>query len=184
VTRPALLRAGKWASLGLCLLLGAAITTALARPTFWQVNAGTVAGLSAGRVEIGRSSGALTRQSIAWGLQNPYGFSSIITGPNSLWRPSTASASMAVSYGGPPVSTQTLRVLYIPLWPWLFLSSASTFILYRLARRRNLPGHCPHCTYDLRGLHSPRCPECGKPTESLAKRLAAVLSPRRHPRLT
>lgn len=179
------LRAGMWACLVCSLILGALLTLSLAHST-WLSGTRTVGGVTAGRIEIGHSSGKLSRQSIAWGLQNPGGYSSILTAPGSVWRPSTAQASMTMSFGsgGPPATTQTLWVLYIPLWPWLTIASASTLALWRLAGRRVLPGHCPRCNYDLRGLTTGRCPECGTPTASLAKRLIAFLAPRRSPRLT
>lgn len=31
-----------------------------------------------------------------------------------------------------------------------------------LEQARPMPGYCPACGYDLRGLPEPRCPECGE----------------------
>ena len=33
----------------------------------------------------------------------------------------------------------------------------------RRARRRRARGLCAHCAYDLAGVHSGMCPECGAP---------------------
>ncbi|MBK9187793.1 MAG: hypothetical protein IPM33_02455 [Phycisphaerales bacterium] len=57
--------------------------------------------------------------------------------------------------------TYPLRVSFIPLW-WpgvffLLLTLACWWRLRRLAR----PGCCPSCRYDLKGLASRVCPECG-----------------------
>ena len=49
--------------------------------------------------------------------------------------------------------------VYLPLWiPLLFLACVTG---WPLRRRRNLPGHCPHCGYSLTGNVSGVCPECG-----------------------
>ena len=63
-----------------------------------------------------------------------------------------------------------MRILRTNLLGWLFVVphwfAALTFAVlpaYRLAqrvRRRQPPGHCPDCGYDLRATPE-RCPECG-----------------------
>ena len=47
--------------------------------------------------------------------------------------------------------TCLLTLLVMPVW--------------RLLDRRPLPGHCPHCGYNLTGNVSGRCPECGREVE-------------------
>jgi hypothetical protein len=58
----------------------------------------------------------------------------------------------------------------IPLWiPLLPLLALSAFVIHR-DRTWPKPGQCAKCRYDLRGLASDRCPECGT---SVPERLAA-----------
>lgn len=52
----------------------------------------------------------------------------------------------------------------LPLWIPLALSG--TWVLWSGSwawRNRIILGHCSSCRYDLRGLSSPVCPECGSP---------------------
>lgn len=37
----------------------------------------------------------------------------------------------------------------------------------RFSGDRRMPGRCPHCGYELRGLRTHRCPECGKDTRGM-----------------
>jgi len=56
----------------------------------------------------------------------------------------------------------------------IFLTFAAAFFLFLCVAtfvRRGYwpqfpPGHCSRCGYNLFGLPSPRCPECGSPSES------------------
>jgi hypothetical protein len=63
-----------------------------------------------------------------------------------------------------------------PLWPGLIINtllmSAAWWVLFTIgaaglnalpSRSRARRGLCIHCGYDLAGLDSPTCPECGKP---------------------
>ncbi|MHC4909585.1 MAG: hypothetical protein ACYTF9_07710 [Planctomycetota bacterium] len=47
---------------------------------------------------------------------------------------------------------------------------------WRKARRRLQRGLCRDCGYELRGLETERCPECGRPTAADERRLAWDLS--------
>jgi hypothetical protein len=47
----------------------------------------------------------------------------------------------------------------IPLWPLAAASVLATIWAWR--RRPFPPGRCSSCGYDLRGLESDHCPECG-----------------------
>lgn len=55
----------------------------------------------------------------------------------------------------------------VPGWFLALLVAAPTAIVWRrdwLAHKLSLQGKCPHCTFDLIGLHvDANCPECGKP---------------------
>lgn len=60
--------------------------------------------------------------------------------------------------------TLSMRIgtsLSLPLWP-IHILTFSCLVLW-LRSRRNKPGHCPTCRYDLRGLpnNAAVCPECG-----------------------
>jgi hypothetical protein len=68
----------------------------------------------------------------------------------------------------PPVTLPTR-----PRWPGFLLDStlfaAAWWLLGAIPRRvrgalRRRRGRCPRCAYDLRGLLTPTCPECGVPT--------------------
>lgn len=60
-------------------------------------------------------------------------------------------------------------VLFVPIWlPFLALL-LPTLLLWRLDRRRPPPGHC-RCGYNLTGLTSGRCPECGTETAAILTR--------------
>jgi hypothetical protein len=48
----------------------------------------------------------------------------------------------------------------IPLWLPLLALLLPTLLLWYVDRRRFPPGHC-RCGYNLTGLTSGRCPECG-----------------------
>lgn len=44
----------------------------------------------------------------------------------------------------------------------LYLLFAGKWVIRRVLRGIGTPGLCPHCGYDVRGLDTARCPECGK----------------------
>jgi hypothetical protein len=52
-------------------------------------------------------------------------------------------------------------LIFAAAW-FLFLKLARAGFADLAARRRNRRGLCPHCGYDLTGLESGVCPECGK----------------------
>ena len=54
-----------------------------------------------------------------------------------------------------------------PLWLPLLLIAAPTFWLFYTDRRAK-PWQCAKCRYDLRGIDTNKCPECGKPTTTIA----------------
>lgn len=61
--------------------------------------------------------------------------------------------------------TVVLKVISIPLWAPALLLLMPTLLLLgylRRLRRRVTDGKCLHCGYDLRGIASDRCPECGQ----------------------
>src|SRR5688572_30290933 len=50
------------------------------------------------------------------------------------------------------------------LWLLFVLTVAPTAVLWR-RRLRTPPGHCRKCRYDLRGVTTGVCPECGAPAK-------------------
>ena len=49
----------------------------------------------------------------------------------------------------------------VPIWMLLIVAAIPTVFMWRVDRRRNAPGHCQQCGYDLTKNESGRCPECG-----------------------
>lgn len=52
----------------------------------------------------------------------------------------------------------------LPLWPVVIL--CAVLILVMMTRGRSRKGRCQACGYDLRGIVTGRCPECGVPMET------------------
>jgi hypothetical protein len=144
-----------WVSVAAAAVLAGALALSLTRPS-WMGRSGVVVGVTSGRLEIARSDGDLTRQGIAWAISCPEGMASVLIGPESWWRPTENAARMTLG-----TTALTLRVNYVPLWPLLVLSLGAGGVCWRLAGKRVKPGHCAACGYDLTGLKTGRCPECG-----------------------
>ncbi len=62
-----------------------------------------------------------------------------------------------------------LRLIHAPLWAAvsiLFAVMISAAVGLRMWQRRAMPGRCFRCGYDLRGLATEPCPECGAEREA------------------
>jgi hypothetical protein len=57
--------------------------------------------------------------------------------------------------------------LLVPFWLLFLIAALPTALLFYLNRRKIPPGHCSGCEYDLRGIESGICPECGKVNPSI-----------------
>ena len=57
--------------------------------------------------------------------------------------------------------TPPVLAIFIPLWMPATLA-AGVLIALRLTRSIPAAGHCPTCNYNLAGLPTPVCPECGR----------------------
>lgn len=67
------------------------------------------------------------------------------------------------SYWLSPAAAFRPHAIGLPAAP-LHIGIALTLFLAALReQRKHSPGFCPTCNYDLRGLGSPFCPECGSP---------------------
>jgi len=49
-------------------------------------------------------------------------------------------------------------------WVYAWFVAMIVGIPFHIARKPKPPGHCPKCSYNLRGNVSGVCPECGTPT--------------------
>jgi hypothetical protein len=85
---------------------------------------------------------------------------------SSYWRPALRT-SVTTSSAGPGVgrmpggATMRMTLTWLPLLPLCVLFTLVGVFLLWLARRGRLAGQCRSCGYDLSGLASPTCPECG-----------------------
>ncbi len=52
--------------------------------------------------------------------------------------------------------------VYVPYWMIMVLAAIPTIVCHWRSRRSYPAGHCQHCGYNLTGLPSNRCPECGE----------------------
>lgn len=79
------------------------------------------------------------------------------------WKEITVMIDFNRSGGGPSVEVRPI-MLALDLIVGTFGAVAIRTWMIKRGRRRALDrGQCVHCGYDLRGSHSPRCPECGTP---------------------
>lgn len=131
------------------------------------------AGLTQGQVEIAWSTGTIVREPKYWIVKNSQGYANILLGPRSVWRPSTSAASMGVGSGSGPLFK--LNALFVPLWSLALLVSGSAGFLWWRRRSIQVPGHCDKCGYNLEGLASEKCPECGTPRAGYVTRVIRAL---------
>jgi hypothetical protein len=61
-----------------------------------------------------------------------------------------------------PIFGNVLTYVMIPLWAPLLLIAIPMYFLWPRPFRRHRPGHCRACGYDLKGVPTSTCPECGK----------------------
>lgn len=93
--------------------------------------------------------------------------------PHSSLRPTMPEATMTVGTPNGSSVSVSMRVISVPIWQALLVVLIGGSLLWRLVRREAPPGHCSACGYDLRGLGSGKCPECG---EGFLAKLLAVAS--------
>lgn len=88
------------------------------------------------------------------------GSARVVLGPRVRWRPTTATAGIVITGGGPAV-TMRLLGMYVPLWNIALPAAVVVVFAFRRLARFHLPNHCPRCRYNLAGATGGRCPECG-----------------------
>lgn len=57
--------------------------------------------------------------------------------------------------------TPPVRTVKAPAWLIALVTPFASLLAYRRIVRQVPPGRCARCGYDLRGITSSRCPECG-----------------------
>lgn len=92
--------------------------------------------------------------------------------PGNVLRPTMPRASMTVGTQSGTIVVISLRVVCVPLWQMLLVLLIVGGGAWRLSRRMLPAGHCSACGYDLQGLESGKCPECG---EGFVGRVIAAL---------
>ena len=136
-------KAGFWASVSCCAVTLAMSVVSLSRPFYWIYDfEGNLVEVENGAVAA--SWGGLTSpvhvQAPGWYMER--------TPPAFAWRLRSGSGFVSV-----------------PLWMPLLVGVLG---VYWLRAPRPMPGQCPECGYDLRGIPrapdgSLKCPECGTP---------------------
>lgn len=127
------------------------------------------------RVSPSQLQVAIANQPVRWS-GNRWFFpesSAAVIMPGSIIRPTMTEASMTVGTQAGATKTISLRVVNVPLWQMLLAFLIAGGASWRFAARSFPVGHCHACGYDLRGLGSGRCPECG---EGFLARLAGMAS--------
>ena len=88
------------------------------------------------------------------GMVRRYGFHGLET----PWRPYHTASGRGWGVG-------TEHGLVVPLWPWPIVAIGVALYAHGLVRGARMRGRCERCGYDLRGLESDKCPECGVRSE-------------------
>ncbi len=130
-----------------------------------------------GGVEFGWASHPFRRDERGWSFRTAQP-ARILLGRASAVVPTTSGASVNITLpNGTGATAITLRVLFVPIWPWAAALTGVSALLFWRSRRIAVPGHCGACGYDVRGLPGSKCPECG----SVASLILAILKRWRRP---
>lgn len=116
------------------------------------------------RVSPSQLQVAIANQPVRWS-GNRWFFpesSAAVIMPGNFLRPTMPEASMTVGTQAGATMTISLRVVNVPLWQMLLAFLVAGGASWRIAARMFPIGHCSTCGYDLRGLGSGKCPECGE----------------------
>ena len=127
----------------------------------WFCRGRFAVGVTRGDLELTRATVAVVRVAQGWVIKTPAVNAMIRLESVSFWRPNIASGTISFNNGG-VLSSYPVDVLYVPLWPWLIVTSGLGGFLWWKSGRVAAPGHCQRCGYSLAGLGDARCPECGE----------------------
>ncbi len=107
---------------------------------------------------------AIANQPVEWSRNRWYfpNATAAVIMPETVMRPTMPEASMTVGTQTGAIVTISLRVVNVPLWQLLLVFLIAGGVSWRIAARMFPIGHCGACGYDLRGLGSGKCPECGE----------------------
>ena len=141
----------------LSLLCAAALLVGLLRPT--SLSIGHLAlGVDGRFLEFGMGSDAITKKLGIWKMPPGAAF---VLGATSEWRPTMSDANIMVNGPGNVGITRAIRVVHVPLIPWVALLGGAAGLLWWRLPRVYPRGHCAGCGYDLSGSPGGKCPECG-----------------------
>lgn len=130
-----------------------------------------------GMISVGVGNGRVSPVGTdMWAVATSQGMGAFLLGPESSWRPTTASGTITMGPATRFSPQVKITAVFVPLWVWsvaLPIVAVWTFIW---SRRRYGPGCCGGCGYDVRGIAGERCPECGRPVSAVARVLKAVVN--------
>lgn len=142
--RRRLTRWGKWAGLGITVLVTALLITSV----WWNVTYSgptTSVGVMGGCLRVACYGPPLGRSPAEW--------RAVRARPYLKWRGSWQPAD--------PSAAKPISRLFVPLWPASVLGAVITVLLWRSGTRGGARP-CARCGYDLTGLaRRTACPECG-----------------------
>ncbi len=124
-------------------------------------------------LEFGMGSEPLAKTQGIWKTPSHGSFK---LGARSEWRPTMSDASLMISGPGNVAKTLDIRVIHVPLIPWVVLFGAGAGVLWWRLPSRYPRGHCASCGYDLSGSPGGKCPECGSVAFRVLARLLGLAS--------
>jgi hypothetical protein len=152
-------------------LCAAALLTGFLHPV--SLSIGHLALGADGRfLEFGMGSEPVAKKQGIWKM--PISHGAFVLGAESEWRPTMSDASMMISGPGTATTTLVLRVIHVPLIPWVLLLGAGAGVLWWRLPSRYPRGHCAACGYDLSGSPGGKCPECGNMAFRVLARLLGL----------
>lgn len=155
----------RWAWTAMSWLCG---VLALLTGALWMAGNVTAPSVGAGGVCVLVSPSqlqiAIANQPVEWARKRWYfpNATAAMVMPGNVMRPTMPQASMTVGTQAGAIATISLRVVNVPLWQLLLVFLIAGGVSWRIAARMFPVGHCSACGYDLRGLGSGKCPECGE----------------------
>ncbi len=113
----------------------------------------------AGNLEVSLANASITRSDAGWTFTNVG--ARIVVESASVWVPTSQSAAVTLTVPGAAPLPLSLRVIFLPTWLAGLVLVAGTILSFHWSRRIDNSNHCNSCDYDLQGISSGKCPECG-----------------------